>query len=162
MNAVVSKPKATILDLDALMDVKLSNVATLPDFMNPPPGIFMFTVKEVGTKKYKVKDPNTKKETGEEAHRINITYTIDETIQVADGEIGVPQGTLFSESFQATEQGLEFFKKRAMGVLNETDFGDASLGDIFSAMASVQFKARVTIRKADGYENVQLQIIREA
>lgn len=163
MNAVVSKPKATILDLDALMDTKLSTVETLPDYMNPPPGIFLFTVKEVGTKKYKLKDEN-KKETGEEAHRISITYTIDETVQC--DEITVPNGTLFTESFQATEEGLKYFKKRAMGVLNEADFGDASLGDIFAAMASVQFKARVTIRKSKGdngaiYENVQLQAIHE-
>lgn len=166
MNAP-SKPKATLLDLDALMDTKLASVETLPDYMNPPAGIFMLTVKDCGVKKFKVKDEN-KKETGEEGNRISLTFSVDETIALADAnDITVPNGTLFNESFQGTEEGLKYFKKRAMGVLNETDFGDASLGDIFSAMQGVQAKARVTIRKSKGdngqvYENTNLQFIHEA
>ena len=165
MNAIVSKPKATILDLDALLETKLSGVETLPDYMNPPSGLYVLTIKECGPKKYKLKDAN-KKETGEEAHNISLTIEVTETLQLADGEIGVPNGTLFTERFQATEQGLQFFKKRAMGVLNETDFGDAGLGDIFAAMKEAQFKARVTYRKSTGqegqvYENLNMQAIHE-
>lgn len=161
--------KRTILDLDAMLDTKASSIETLPDYMNPGAGIYAMTVKECATKDFEVKDPETKKPTGSKAKNITLTYSIDETLSIADGELPVPNGTLYSERFQPTEQGLEFFKKRVMGITGESEEGlaDATIGEMMGSLAGIQNKVKVTIRKTKGdngetYENVNLQFVREA
>ncbi|WCD44286.1 hypothetical protein Tiera_030 [Polaromonas phage Tiera] len=163
MNAPANaKPKATLLDLDSLMDTKLDSVATLPDFMNPPNGLYRLAVTEAGLKKYDVKD-EAGKATGDSAHRISITYKVVTTREYDSSELPVPDGTLFTEGFQGTEQGLEYFKKRAMGILNVKEFDGASLGDIFTGLVNEEFEAKLTTKTAKvgnkEYENLQIRIL---
>ena len=151
----ITKPKATILDLDAMMDMKIDAVPTLPDFVTPPTGVYVLAVKECKTEKYE----NKQKEKGS---RIRITYAIEETIEVADGEMPYPNGSLFSETFMGTEQGLEFFKKAAMNILGVSDFEGATVGDVMAGVKDASFKAKITIRKSkapDGgvYENLTIR-----
>ena len=153
MNAT-TKPKATILDLDAMMDVSMDSVETVPDFVMPPPGLYILDVKEC---KFEQIDKADKAK----GSRIRITYVIGDTVEVANSEQPVPNGSLFSESFQGTEDGLKYFKKSAMNILGVTSFEGASLGDVVSNLAGTQFKAKLSIRKSskDGkvYENLSIR-----
>ena len=54
------KPKATILDLDALMDMKMNDIETLPDYITPPAGLYMLAIKDCTFEKYDVKDEQKK------------------------------------------------------------------------------------------------------
>lgn len=155
------KPKATILDLDALMDMKMNDIETLPDYITPPAGLYMLSIKDCTFEKYDVKDEQ-KKATGQKGTRIKIVYSILETVSVEAGNEPVPNGSLFSESFQGSEEGIKFFKKAAMNILGVTDFEGANLGDVKNELPGAEFKAKITIRKTPGeggkvYENLTIR-----
>ena len=157
MNAT-TKPAATILDLDALMDTAMDSVETLPDFVSPPPGIYALSVTNAEIKKPKE---------ASKASLIQLTYKIDEVIETQVGELPVQAGSMFSERFQGTEDGLKFFKKAVMNILGESEFGDAKLRDLLEGVVGAGFKARITVRKSkndDGkeFENIQIRAIKEA
>lgn len=161
MNAV-TKPKATLLDLDALMDSKLDSVESLPDYMNPPPGLYVLTCVSGKIEKYDIKEEGNK--TGEQGNRIKLTYRVDETKEVVAGEMAIPDGSLFTETFQGTEEGLKYCKKACMNILGIKDFEGASLGEILDGISNAQFNARITIRKSEPtpgkvYENVQIRAV---
>ena len=155
------KPKAVILDLDALMDMKMDAITTLPDYITPPPGLYVLTVKDASTEKYEVKVD--KKETGQKATRIKIVYQIKETVALEAGEDPVPNESLFSESFQGSEDGVQYFKKAAMNILGVTDFDGASIRDVMDGITGTQFRAKLTLRRSskDGkdYENLQIRAV---
>ena len=161
MNATL-KPKATILDLDELMDKKMDEVPTLPDYINPPPGLYVLRVKDCGTEKYDIKDEN-KKPTGDKGTRIKITYEIVNTVSVLEGEQPVPNGSIFTESFQGTEEGIQYFKKAAMNILSDTDFEGASIRDVMDGVKGTEYEAKITVRKSAGkaagqvYENLVIR-----
>lgn len=155
------KPKATILDLDALMDVKMNDIETLPDYITPPPGAYVLAIKDCTFDKYDVKDDN-KKPTGQKGTRIKIVYSVVETVALEAGHEPVPNGSLFSESFQGSEEGIKYFKKAAMNILGVTDFEGASLGDVKNELPGAEFKAKITIRATKGeagkvYENLTIR-----
>lgn len=159
MNATV-KPKATILDLDAMMDRPMNSVEAIPDFINPPPGLYMLGIKECKVEKYDAKDEAGNKTI--KAQRIRLTYTVEETINHDQNEQPVANGTLFSQTFNGTEQGLEFFRKAASTVLGIEDFEEASIGDVIQGViAADPFCAKISIQtsKGDGnkvYENLRI------
>lgn len=152
----------TILSLDEMLDTEMNSVETLPDFVTPPPGTYVLTVTECAIEKYKPK-AKPGQAAPAEMSRIRQTYKVDQTIEVVAGELPIADGSLFSETFMGTEEGLKYFKKSAMGVLNVKDLGDAKLRDVIDGVKGQSFKARITIRKTakeDGtghYENVQIR-----
>lgn len=152
---------ASILDLDALLDTEMDLVETLPDFINPPAGLYQLVVKEAKFEKYKSKDLPDVEQT-----RIRVTRAVEKTYEVVDGSSPVADGSLFSETFMGTEEGVKFFKKAAMGVLGISDFEGAKLRDVIEAIKDVSYKARITIRTtkaSDGsgkvYENLQIRAV---
>ena len=154
------KPKATILDLDALMDVKMNEIETLPDYITPPPGAYVLAIKDCTFDKYDVKENG--KPTGQKGTRIKIVYAVVETVALEAGHEPVPNGSLFSESFQGSDEGIKYFKKAAMNILGVTDFEGASLGDVKNELPGAEFKAKITIRKTPGeagkvYENLTIR-----
>ena len=158
----VTKPKATLLDLDALMDTKMDSVETMPDYMNPPAGNYILTCVEAKIEKYDVKENQVK--TGVQGNRIKLTYRVDVTEEVAAGELPVPDGTLFTEGFQGTEEGLKYCKKACSNILGIKEFEGASLGEILDGVKNVAFHARITIRKSEGeggkvYENLNIRAL---
>lgn len=153
----------TILDLDAMMDIKMDEVETLPDFVTPPPGIYTLKVKEAKIEKYKSKgEPDVQKQ------RIRMSYVIMETKEVAAGNLPVADGSLFSETFMATEDGIKFFKKAAMGALGVDSFEGASIKDVIDGLADAEFAARISVRSTvdketkQVYENVSVRAITQA
>lgn len=158
MNATT---QAETLDLGAMMEESLDNIQEAPDFSNPPPGLYVIEVKEAKVDKYK-----TKKEPDVEKQRLKILYATVSTVELAAGgkEPPVPDGSMFSETFQATEQGLSYFKKRIREVMNASDLTGVSLRDMMESVKGSQFNARITIRVTKGdngqdYENLNIRVI---
>lgn len=148
----------TILDLDALLDSTLDGVVDVPDYLNPPTGNYVLSIIEAEIKAGKAAEGKEKAKPA----RLVITYRVDSTKET-DG-VPVPDGSLFTEGFQGTEQGLEFFKKQAKKLLNVEDLNGVSIRDILSSLKEVQnFDAVLTNKKTtseDGkreYENVNVR-----
>ena len=154
---------STILDIDALLDSTLDSVPDIPDYLNPPTGNYTLSVIEAEIKAGKPADPAKKQ--AAKAARLVITYKVDSTIET-DG-IPVPDGTLFTEGFQGTEEGITFFKKQAKKLLNVEDLSGVTIRDILEALKGVQnlsaMLKNTTTQSEDGkreYENVNVRPIR--
>lgn len=155
---MAEKQVATLLDMDSLLDTNLDKVETLPDFINPPNGLYVLNVPDCKLEDYKQKDTNAK------GFRIRLTYEVEQTVEVEEGQMPVADKSRFSESFMGTEDGLKFFKKAAMGILGVKDFEGASIRDVMDAVKGATFKARITTRKTAGengktYENLQIRAV---
>ena len=118
--------------------------------------------------KYKAKD-------GSMSQRLKITYSVAQTVELAEAnEPPVADGTLFTETFQGTEQGLSFFKKRIREILSVDDTAGVTLGDMMASVKGAQFEARISIRKSakkdsngavipnEFYENLNIKVIPKA
>lgn len=150
----------TLLDLNTMLDETLDTIQEAPDFVTPPAGEYGLSVKECKVESYKPK-------AGGEAQRIRITYEIKETLSVADDGLPVPNGSMFSETFMATEQGLSYFKARVKAILNVANTTGVTLGTMMQEVKGVPFNARITIKKSPNpnggeYENVQVRVIQAA
>ena len=154
--------KQANLDLGAMMNQTMDSIPDAPDFNNPPAGVYTLTVKDVAIDKYKSKaEPDVEKQ------RIKVTYSVVETKEVVAGAIPVPNESMFTETFMATEQGLSYFKKAAKNIMNVADLAGVSYADIFSSMKGVQFDARISIKLSPNpaggnYENLQIRVIAPA
>jgi hypothetical protein len=148
----------TMLDLDSILDATLDSVKDVPDFVTPPTGIYMLSI----TKAELAKGLPAK--AGKEATppRLNITYRVDSTLEC--DTMPVADGSLFSEGFQTTEQGLEYFKKQAKKLLNADSVDGIPIRNMLEALPELSsFKAKiVTKSNAAGYENARITPIYEA
>ena len=146
-----------ILDLETLANQTLDNIADAPDFVNPPAGEYTLLVKDVAIDKYKTKD-------GTASQRMKITYSIGETLSTLNNEPPVPNESIFTETFQATEQGMGFFKKRIKELMGVSDVAGVTLGDMMSSIKGQTLKARLSYKKSESngktYENLQLRVVR--
>lgn len=154
----MSEATETLLDLEDLMEASLDNIPEAPEFTNPPDGIYRLGVKEVKTDKYKTKkDPDTQKQ------RIKAIISVVNTIETK--ELPVPDGSMFSLTWQPTEQGLGFFKTFAKKVMDVSDMTGVPLKDIYTALIGTEFKARVQNKKTKDvntgieYENVNVFVM---
>jgi hypothetical protein len=150
----------TILDLETLADDVLDNIAEAADYVTPPAGEYTLSVNDAIIDKYKDKEGNAKQ-------RIKITYAVDDTLSLADKEPPVPNGSLFTETFTATEQGVSFFKKRVKDITGADDLtGVGGIVGMLDAIKGMSFDCRLTIKKSEKpgggfYENVQLRVVRK-
>lgn len=148
---------AALLDLNAMVEQSLDNIPDAPDYSNPPAGEYELTVKDVKVETYKPK-------AGGEAQRLKITYAVAQTLSTAANESPVPDGTMFTETFQATEMGLGYFKARIKAIMNVSDLNGVSLGDMMSSAKGQEFSARISIKKSPNpaggeYENLQIRVV---
>jgi len=149
----------TLLDLENMLEETLDAVPDMPDYVTPPAGEYILEVKDSVIDKY-----STKKEPDVEKQRLKNTYAILETISTATKEEPVPDGSLFTETFMATQDGLGYFKKRITGIMNVSDVVGTSLAQMMDSVKGVTFKARLSIKKSKGadgteYENVQIRVV---
>ena len=148
--------QATILDLETLANQTLDAIPDAPDFVNPPAGEYAILCKDVVIDKYKNKQ-------GEDQQRMKITYAVVETKSTANNEPPVPNESIFTETFQATEQGLSFFKKRIKELMGVTDVAGVTLGDMMASAKGIQFNCRISYKKSESngktYENLQLRVV---
>lgn len=121
----------TLLDLDNLEDMSMENTEAAPEFIEPPSGRYRLGV-QVKTEAYEADETDTDgNKTGEKvpAKRIRFIYTIQEVLELKNKkELTPAEGSLFSESFKATAEGLRYYKRRAMDILG--DLGNATIKDI--------------------------------
>lgn len=155
MNAPTNGNKNAILDLDDLLDSNLDTVADIPDYVTPPDGLYKLDIVDAEIKKAK--------EAGK-ASRITITYKVAETVDTAGAPVA--DGSLFTEGFQGTEQGLEFFKKQVKKIMNVTEIGGVSMRDILEGLKDIQgMEAHISTRKTvdavtkKEYENTNIRPI---
>lgn len=148
----------TLLDLNNMLNDNLDSVPDAPDFVTPPAGEYRLSVKDCAVDTYE-----KKKEPGVQKQRLKMTYTIVQTISTLNNEQPVPDGSIFTETFMATEQGLGYFKKRIKEIMNATDVVGVTLADMMNSVKGNEFAARLTIKKSvvsgTEYENVQLRVI---
>lgn len=143
----------TILDLDAMLDMDVDAIETKPDYVTPPKGVYTLKIVSAGIKSDEDKD-------GKPRNRIVIENAIVETHE--SEEPPFPSGSMFSERFTPTEDGLSYFKKQAMKILNVDNMEGAKVRDIFEALANTEYKAAITLRKSKGdngqeYTNVNVR-----
>ena len=144
----------TILDLDALLDTKMNEVQDVPDYVTPPTGIYMLSVTKSEVEKFDY--PATKDKAAKKGTKIRIGYKVEQVVECEDS-LPPAVGSLFSDNFQGTTEGLEYFKKQARLILNVKDLGDASLKDVMDGLTGISFKARVVTKtNKEGYENARV------
>lgn len=158
----MSEDKKASLDLGAMLDSSLDNITEAPDFINPPSGDYRLRCKEVKIDKYKSKDePNVEKQ------RLKIYFETVSTLKLADEkEPPVPDGSIFTETFMATEEGLGYFKKRGREIMNVENVDGVALRDIMASIAGQEFNGRISYRTTPNknkpgevYTNLQLRVI---
>lgn len=152
------------LDLGAMMEETLDDIPEAPDFSNPPAGEYVLGIKDAKIEAYAAKPKAN--DMGGERQRLKILYTVERTISVSGNEPPVPDGSMFSETFQGTAQGLSYFKKRIKEVMNVSDMGGVKLGEMLDSVKGMVFDARITIKKTPNpndplapYENVNIKVI---
>lgn len=154
----MSDKQATILDLDTLLDTAMSSVETLPDYVQLSDGKVRLKCKGAEIKKYeKTKDK-------EASASLIITYELLDTYE--SKEPAFPNGSLVTDRFQATEDGIKYFKKQAMKIMNVVDLENATLRDVFDGLEGEEFDAVITTRQSkmeDGrvFVNVNIRPVHE-
>lgn len=153
--------KNTILDLNAMLNESLDSIPEAAGYENPPAGEYSLTLKDAAVDSYISKD-------GTSGQRVKITYEVAATHATASGEQPVPNGTLFTETFQGTAQGLGFFKKRIKEVLNVESVEGVTLADMMNSAKGATFDARISIKKTakkdapgEFWENLNIAVVRK-
>ena len=147
----------TILDLDAMLDGTLDNVAAAPDFVTPPPGDYVLLVKDAVLEKYKGKEGKP------DGARFKLTYQVVQTVELSakTTEPPVADGTLFNDTFLYSEEGLPYFKKAAQNILNLATTDGATIRELLDGLKGTEFPARITVRKSTvgdkTYENASVR-----
>lgn len=147
----------TILDIDALLDTDMNAVETVPDYVTPGKSVLELKVANCEIKKGKNKEQ-------QETQSIVITYEITNTVE--SDEPAYPNGSLFTERFTATEDGIKYFKKQSMKILNVASMEGAKMRDIIDGLKNTEFKAAITLRTSKvgdkEYTNVQVRPLHDS
>lgn len=155
----------TLLDLDALLDGNLAAVPDVPDYVTPPEGTYMLSVADVTL------DKQERTKDGKTIPVVVIVNTIKVEATLEAKGMPVADGSMFTERFTHSEEGLKYFKRFAKNVLNVTDVEDATLRDIFASLKeSGAFMAVIThsishVGEGENkkeYTNVRMRPVHEA
>jgi hypothetical protein len=147
------------LDLDESVDSTVS----APDFVTPPSGKYILAVSGIKTGNRDVKNEETGE--GEKQGFLRATLKVVSTAEVAEGQIPVADGSLFSQQWNWSEQGKGFFKKFAEDVLGVEACKGASWKQLIDELPqNHQFNARLTVKVTKGkegkeYTNINLNNI---
>lgn len=148
----------TLLDLDSILEESVDNTTSAPDFVEPPNGKYKLSVKSVKLRQ----DEKKNKETGvmEKKASISAIIVVEDTVEIVDGEVPVPNGSIFSQRWQWTDDGKSYFKSFAEKVLGVEACKGASWKQIMEELPNKHsFNARVTVKKDDKYTNINLNDI---
>lgn len=148
----------TLLDLESINDIDLSTVEDVPEFVEPPNGVYQLGLK--------AKIEGYKNKEGEANTRIRHIYEIQKVIELADKtELEPTEGSLFSETFVANGEGLKYWKAKAKSILG--DLGNSKVSEVLNELNSgVSFRATTKLKKtADKndktkeFTNVQIRVV---
>ena len=148
---------STVLDLDSILDMTLDGVKDVPDYVNPPTGNYVLSIED---SKFEIKTNKDKEKVG----RFSVTYKVEETIDLAsDKELPVADGSLYSENFTYSEDGIAYLKKQAKKILNVESVDGVSLRDLLDSLKDVSpFKAKLVTQEKNGYINTRTTPVHEA
>lgn len=136
----MEQSNVTILDIDSILDMQMDQVVDIPDYVTPDTGLYMLSPVELEVVKSKEESKPA---------RIKMVLSIDATLELADNGMPVADGSLFTMSWQGTQQGLEFFKRDAKKFLNVEDLNGLSMSDVFEGLKAMgSIKAKVVQRKS--------------
>jgi len=161
-----TETKNTILDLNAMMKETHDAIPEAAGFENPPDGEYTLTVKSAAIDTYTNKAQ-------EEVQRLKITYEVAATLSTASGEQPVPDGTMFTETFQGTEQGVGFFKKRMKELMGVSDLVGITLKDVMDSVKGTNVDAKLSTKRTpkkdatgkvienEFWENLQIRVVKK-
>lgn len=135
-----------ILNLDDLLNESMAGVQAAPNYITPESSFVNLTVHEATAKKMERKNPAPGE--AKEYGIIALTYSIDKVHEQAEGTMPMAPGSLFSDQYQLSENGLPHFKARAIaigaaaGIENaEQDIGNAKTGEVMQGIKGLSFSA---------------------
>ena len=133
--------------LDNLLEETLDKVETAPEFVDLPNGEYILHIVKAEPKEYEAKGDRPA------GVRVLVTYSVVETVELADStKSAVDAGSLQSESFNLTAQGLPYFKRYLTNVFGEVE--GTSLGDSIRALENMDIsctvKTKTTVNKVTG------------
>jgi hypothetical protein len=153
-----------IIDVDSDLDGSVDETNTAPEFVTPPNGKYRLKVLGVKIASRKAKNEETGEEVDKNSARASIAVV--ETIEVAEGDIPVPDGSMFSQQWQWTDQGKEYCKLFATKVLGGEAIKGATWRQVFEALEGAEFTGRVTnkvsVVNGKEYTNTNINDIKPA
>jgi len=117
----------SILDLDTMLTTSLDTVEDIPDYVTPPTGNYKLSIANAELEKLEAKG------TKPASARFLITYKVEATTEVKDA-LPVADGSMFSERFTYSEDGLKYFKRQAKNLLQVESLDGVNIGEILAAL----------------------------
>jgi len=144
---------ATLLDLESLADESLEDIAEAPEYINPPAGDYILRSVSGEIRTYEEDDGTTRQS-------IRIVIAVKEALELVSDEPPVPEGSLFSLSFQGTKEGLGAFKRELRKMTGEEFLPAMTLNEYFQMLETeLEFRGRISYRKFKDREFINLRIL---
>lgn len=128
----------TILNLDALLDQSMEEVAEAPNYVQPETGVYVLTVVDTSAQKNKSKDADKP-----DYVTLHHVYRID-GVEQQEG-MPIAPGSLFTDRWMAQDKGLEFFKTRFLDIAeangeDRNELSKLKLGEMLEGAKGMTFK----------------------
>lgn len=144
---------ATLLDLESLADESLGDIAEAPEYINPPAGDYILRSVSGEIRTYEEDDGTTKQS-------IRVVIAVKEALELVSDEPPVPEGSLFSLSFQGTKEGLGAFKRELRKMTGLEVLQPMTLNEYFQMLETeLEFRGRISYRKFKDREYINLRIL---
>lgn len=154
----------TLLDLDNIGSMNMSDIPNAPGFVDPPDGVYILGCEKAAIEIYKTREqPDVKKK------RFAHYYTIQSIVELANPSEQEPNiGDKFGERFLLNPDGVKYWKAKAKAILG--DIGEITIAEALAELSSGKyfFKARVQTKESQGkkesdkgktYRNVQVRVM---
>ena len=144
---------ATLLDLESLADESLEDIAEAPEYINPPAGDYILRSVSGEIRTYEEDDGTTRQS-------VRVVIAVKEALELVSDEPPVPEGSLFSLSFQGTKEGLGAFKRELRKMTGEESLPAMTLNEYFQMLETeLEFQGRISYRKFKDREFINLRIL---
>lgn len=159
---VTEEQAESLLGMEDLNSLNFDEIEEAPGFVVPPEGSYRLELNKACQETYK-----TKKEPNKQRRRLAHYYKIVKVVSLNDPKEKVPsEGSMFSERWQLTPDGLKYWKSRAKALLGDADTTGMNLGGVLEALnvaspvVDCNIKHKVVKNKEDGkdYVNIQMQV----
>jgi len=129
--------------MDSLLDESLDNVEAAAEFVDLPNGEYVLHIKKAEAKELEAKEDKPA------GVRVNIVYEVVDTVALADTtKTPVDNGSMASEGFNLTEQGLPYFKRYLLNIFGNTE--GVSLRESIEALNGMNITAVVRNNEYNG------------
>ena len=144
---------ATLLDLESLADESLEDIAEAPEYINPPAGDYILRSVSGEIRTYEEDDGTTRQS-------VRVVIAVKEALELVSDEPPVPEGSLFSLSFQGTKEGLGAFKRELRKMTGLEVLQPMTLNEYFQMLETeLEFRGRISYRKFKDKEFINLRIL---